>query len=126
MISGLTGRNDNPICCTGPSDYIGWWNRFLGSLNVYKYGLCLRASRNCLALLADSRRKKHKKEGIQFSRNGISFLFELILQTLFIAGGLYCCLYNFYIGFNYWDFDQNLAKIVSIFHANFVLKRNLQ
>jgi hypothetical protein len=21
--------------------YIGWWNRFLGSLNVYKFGLWL-------------------------------------------------------------------------------------
>jgi hypothetical protein len=33
------GRYDNPICRTGPPGYIGWWNRFLGSLNIYKYGL---------------------------------------------------------------------------------------
>jgi hypothetical protein len=27
-------------CRTGLPDYIGWRNRLLGSLNVYKYGLC--------------------------------------------------------------------------------------
>jgi hypothetical protein len=32
-------RNDNPICVTGPPGYIGWRNRFLGSINVYKCGL---------------------------------------------------------------------------------------
>ncbi len=28
------------ICRTGPAGYIGWRNRFLGSINVHKYGLC--------------------------------------------------------------------------------------
>ncbi len=32
-------RYDNPICRTGPPSYIGWQNRFLGFINVYKYGL---------------------------------------------------------------------------------------
>ncbi len=57
---GLAGRYDNPIpprflapidflkipalndkqgCRTGPPGYIGWRNRFLGSLNVSKFGL---------------------------------------------------------------------------------------
>jgi hypothetical protein len=31
----------NPICRNGPPDYIGWRNRFQGSLNVYRYGLWL-------------------------------------------------------------------------------------
>jgi hypothetical protein len=40
------GRYDNPICRTGLPGYIGWQNRFLGidfmgSINVYKYGLRL-------------------------------------------------------------------------------------
>jgi hypothetical protein len=35
------GRYDNPTCCTDWPGYIGWWNRFLGSLNVYNYGLRL-------------------------------------------------------------------------------------
>jgi hypothetical protein len=36
------GRCDNPICRTGPPPgYIDWWNRFLGSTNVYKYRLWL-------------------------------------------------------------------------------------
>ncbi len=40
----LAGRYSNPICRTGPPDYIAWWSRFLGidawgSINVYKYGL---------------------------------------------------------------------------------------
>jgi hypothetical protein len=34
--SSLAGWFDNPTCCTGSPGYIGW-NRFLGSLNVYKY-----------------------------------------------------------------------------------------
>jgi hypothetical protein len=34
----LAGQYDNPIWRSGPSGYIGW---FLGSINVYKYGLCL-------------------------------------------------------------------------------------
>jgi hypothetical protein len=29
-IPSLAGRYDNPICRTGPQDYIGWRNRFLG------------------------------------------------------------------------------------------------
>jgi hypothetical protein len=24
-----------------PPGYKGWWNRFLGSLNVYKFGICI-------------------------------------------------------------------------------------
>ena len=40
----LAGRYDNPICRSSPLAYIGWQNRFLrnrflGSINVYKYGL---------------------------------------------------------------------------------------
>jgi hypothetical protein len=35
----LAGPNDNPILPTGPPGYIGWRNRFLGSLNVFNYGL---------------------------------------------------------------------------------------
>jgi hypothetical protein len=31
---------DDPICRTGPPNNIGWRNRFLGSINVYKHGLC--------------------------------------------------------------------------------------
>ncbi len=38
-IPSLAGRCENPICCTGPPGYIGWRNRFLGSIKVYKYGL---------------------------------------------------------------------------------------
>ncbi len=40
-ISSLAARYDNPICRAGPPGYKGWRIRFLGSLNVYKYGLCL-------------------------------------------------------------------------------------
>ncbi len=36
----LAGRYDNPICVAGPTGYIGLRNRFLGSINFYKYGLC--------------------------------------------------------------------------------------
>ncbi len=43
-ISNLAGRYDNPIWRNGtdPPDHTGWdkaipWNRFLGSLNVYKF-----------------------------------------------------------------------------------------
>ncbi len=32
-------RTDNPIWRTGPPGYACWRNRFLGSLNSYKYGL---------------------------------------------------------------------------------------
>ncbi len=40
-VCSLEGRFDNPICRTGPPGYIGWWNnRFRGSMNVYKFGLC--------------------------------------------------------------------------------------
>jgi hypothetical protein len=35
-LRSLAGRYDNPICRTGPPGYIGWWNRFLGSLKVPK------------------------------------------------------------------------------------------
>ena len=35
------GRYENPIRRTGPPGYIGWRNRFLGSLNVYKFWLSL-------------------------------------------------------------------------------------
>ncbi len=35
-ILSMAGRYDNPIWRTGPT-----WNRFLGSLNVYKFGLWL-------------------------------------------------------------------------------------
>jgi hypothetical protein len=38
-IPSLAGLYDNPIWLTDPSSYIGWRNRFLGSLNVYKFGL---------------------------------------------------------------------------------------
>ncbi len=38
LIPSLAGRFDNPICHTGLP---GWRNRFLGSLNVSKYGLRL-------------------------------------------------------------------------------------
>ncbi len=37
-IPSLAGRYDNPICCTGPPSYMGYRNRFPGSLIVYKYG----------------------------------------------------------------------------------------
>jgi hypothetical protein len=36
------GRSDNPFCRTSPPGYIGWWNWFLVSCNVYKLGLCSR------------------------------------------------------------------------------------
>ncbi len=35
--SALAGLYNNPTCCTCSLGYIGWRNRFLGSLNVYKY-----------------------------------------------------------------------------------------
>ncbi len=35
----LVVRYDNPICRTGPPGYIARWNRFLGSIKVYKCGL---------------------------------------------------------------------------------------
>ncbi len=38
-ISNLAGRYDNPFWRTGPPGYIGWRNRVLGSVNVYKFGL---------------------------------------------------------------------------------------
>jgi hypothetical protein len=43
-IPSLAGRDDNPIWHTGPPSYVRLaeqipWNRFLGSLNVYKFGL---------------------------------------------------------------------------------------
>ena len=38
-LCNLSGRYDNPICRNGPPGYIGWRNRFLGSLNVYIFGL---------------------------------------------------------------------------------------
>jgi hypothetical protein len=41
----LAGLYNNPTCCADSPGYIGWRNRFLGSLNVYKYGLRL----HCLA-----------------------------------------------------------------------------
>jgi hypothetical protein len=34
-----TGLCYNHIFCSGPPGYIGWLNRFLGSLKVYKFGL---------------------------------------------------------------------------------------
>ncbi len=37
---GVAGWYDNHICRPGPPGLIGWRNRFLGSLNVYKFGLC--------------------------------------------------------------------------------------
>ncbi len=37
-IPSLASRYDDSICRTGPPDYIGWRNRFLGSRNFYKYG----------------------------------------------------------------------------------------
>jgi hypothetical protein len=44
---GMAGRyNNNPICRTGPPGYIAWRNRFLGSLNVYKYGLWFQKPRD--------------------------------------------------------------------------------
>jgi hypothetical protein len=44
-IPALAGRYDNFICSTDPAGYIGWRNRFLGSLNVYKFGLRRRIER---------------------------------------------------------------------------------
>ncbi len=38
-IPSLAGQYDNPIWRTGPPGYIVWRNRFLGSSNVYKFGL---------------------------------------------------------------------------------------
>ncbi len=36
----MAGLYDNLICWTGPPGYVGWRkNRFLSSLDVYKYGL---------------------------------------------------------------------------------------
>ncbi len=35
------GTTTSPIFRTGPPGYICWRNRFLGSINVYKYGLWL-------------------------------------------------------------------------------------
>ncbi len=35
----LAGRYANPICRSRTPGYTGWRNRFLGSLNVYKYWL---------------------------------------------------------------------------------------
>jgi hypothetical protein len=37
-IPSLAGRYNNPICRTGLPGNIGWRNRFLSCLNVYKYG----------------------------------------------------------------------------------------
>jgi hypothetical protein len=34
-----TGLCDNHNFCSSPPGYIGWLNRFLGSLKVYKFGL---------------------------------------------------------------------------------------
>jgi hypothetical protein len=36
---GVLSWHDNPICRTGPPG-LAWRNRFLGSINVNKYGLC--------------------------------------------------------------------------------------
>jgi hypothetical protein len=41
----LRAGNDNPICRAGPPGYIGWRNRFLGAINVYKYGLWIQIRR---------------------------------------------------------------------------------
>jgi hypothetical protein len=41
----MAGLYDNPICRTGPPGYVSWQNRFLGFINVYKYGLRGRQSR---------------------------------------------------------------------------------
>ncbi len=35
-------RNQLPVWRTGPPGYIGWWNRFLGFLNAYKFNLRVR------------------------------------------------------------------------------------
>jgi hypothetical protein len=35
----LAGQYDNPSFRTGPPSHTGWRNRFLGSINDYKYGL---------------------------------------------------------------------------------------
>ncbi len=48
MIPSLADRYDNPICRTGTPGFIGWRNyssEFLGSINVYKYGLRIAGSR---------------------------------------------------------------------------------
>jgi hypothetical protein len=53
----MADRYDKPICHTGPPGYIGWWNRFLDSLNVYKYGL--RASKMHIFSGCPLHRAKH-------------------------------------------------------------------
>jgi hypothetical protein len=40
-IPSLAGPCDNPTWSASPPGYIGWRNQFLGSLNVYEFGLCL-------------------------------------------------------------------------------------
>jgi len=45
-IPGPAGQYDNPFCRTGPSALIGWRNRFLGTINVYKSGC---SGPNCTA-----------------------------------------------------------------------------
>jgi hypothetical protein len=44
-LCSLAGHYDNPICCTG---YVGWRNRYLGSLNVYKFGLRKEKTKNSI------------------------------------------------------------------------------
>ncbi len=45
--SSMAGRYDNPVGRTVPPRYIGWRNRFLGSINVYKYGLGVPLNGEC-------------------------------------------------------------------------------
>ncbi len=43
----LTGRYEKLCCRTDPPGCKGWWNRFLGPLNVYKFGLRIHCILYC-------------------------------------------------------------------------------
>jgi hypothetical protein len=57
-------RYYNPTCRTGPPGYIGWRNRFLGSINVYKYGLSIQY---CAGIFKQSTPGARNRVGIGLS-----------------------------------------------------------
>jgi hypothetical protein len=68
QIRALAARYDNPNCRIGPPGYISLWNRFLGSLNVYKFGLWQRHDDSyctslCLFAMNNSSPRKGGRRG---------------------------------------------------------------
>ncbi len=68
------------FCYTGQPDYIGWRNRFLGSLNVYKYGLWFGGHTSGVDCLSVARHPRLRKEKLQVAqvvlghRRGVHYL----------------------------------------------------